>query len=139
MLWLAAALAGQWVWWALRGAHGERATEGRRRLLRFSLVQHALFALVLASGSVLLALAGPAAQHARWLHLKIGLTAFLLVPLEGFHAYVNHVWIARALRDGSARRLERGTGLDDMIRSLAIPLLGAAVPLLLWLSLRRPF
>lgn len=77
--------------------------------------------------------------HGRWLHLKLGLTAFLLVPLEAFHAYVNHVWIARALRDGSARLLERGVGLDDMVRTLAIPLLGAAVPLLFWLSLRRPF
>lgn len=62
-----------------------------------------------------------------------------MVPLEAFHAYVNHVWIAGALREGSSRRLERGSGLDDMIRSLAVPLLGAAVPLLLWLSLRRPF
>ncbi len=52
---------------------------------------------------------------------------------------MNHVWIARALRDGSARLLERGVGLDDMVRTLAIPLLGAAVPLLFWLSLRRPF
>jgi hypothetical protein len=77
--------------------------------------------------------------HARWLHLKLGLVAFLVLPLEGFHAYVNHVWIARALREDSARLLERGTGLDDMIRSLAMPLLGAALPLLFWLSLRRPF
>ncbi|HET9317195.1 MAG TPA: hypothetical protein VFQ51_16500 [Vicinamibacteria bacterium] len=77
--------------------------------------------------------------HARWLHLKLGLVVFLLLPLESFHAYVNHVWIARALREGSARLLERGTGLDDMIRSLAVPLLGTAVPLLLWLSLRSPF
>ena len=95
--------------------------------------------LVLASGAVLLAGAGPAMLHARWLHLKLGLVAFLLVPLEAFHAYVNHVWIARARRDASQRLLERGTGLDDMIRSLAVPLLGGAVPLLLWLSLRRPF
>ena len=52
---------------------------------------------------------------------------------------MNHVWIARALRDGPARLLERGIGLDDMVRTLAIPLLGVAVPLLFWLSLRRPF
>lgn len=98
-----------------------------------------LFALVLASGLALLAMASPAERHARWLHLKLGLSAFLLLPLEGFHAYVNHVWIARALRQGSPRLLERGVGLDDMVRSLVIPLLGLAVPLLAWLSLRRPF
>jgi hypothetical protein len=94
---------------------------------------------VLASGALLLAGATQAELHARWLHLKLGLTAFLLLPLEAFHAYVNHVWIARSLREGSKRPLERGTGLDDMVRSLASPLLGAAVPLLFWLSLRRPF
>jgi hypothetical protein len=94
---------------------------------------------VLASGTVLLLDASAAERHARWMHLKIGLTGFLVLPLEAFHAYVNHVWIARALRDGSARLLERGTGLDDMVRSLAVPLLGLAVPLLLWLSIRHPF
>jgi hypothetical protein len=137
VLWLAAALAGQAVWWRRRRAPDPDAT--RINLLRLSAAQHVLFALVLASGAVLIAGAGPAMLHARWLHLKLGLVAFLLVPLESFHAFVNHVWIARALHDGSARLLERGTGLDDMIRSLAVPLLGVAVPLLFWLSLRRPF
>jgi hypothetical protein len=139
VLWLAAALAGQWTWWSLRSTGAERAALTRARLLRLSLVQHGLFALVLVSGGALLASAPSSVQHARWLHAKVGLTAFLLVPLEAFHAYVNHVWIARALRDGSARLLERGTGLDDMVRSLAVPLFGVAVPLLFWLSLRRPF
>ena len=136
MLWLATALAGQAVW-ITRRSRGEGAS--RERLLRLSGIQHVLFGLVLATGAALLAAASPAEWHARWLHLKLGLTAFLLLPLEGFHAYVNHVWIARALREGSARLLERGTGLDDMVRALAIPLLGVAVPLLIWLSLRRPF
>jgi hypothetical protein len=139
VLWLAAALAGQAVWWFTRRDQGEAAIVARRRLVRLSGLQHALFALVLATGAALVAAATPAEIHARWLHLKLGLTAFLLLPLEAFHAYVNHVWITRALRDGSARLLERGTGLDDMVRSLTIPLLGAAVPLLFWLSLRRPF
>jgi hypothetical protein len=139
VLWLLAALAGQRTWWSLRSTASERMGEARARLLRLSLLQHALFALVLATGGALLAASPSSVQHARWLHLKVGLTLFLLVPLEAFHAYVNHVWIARALRDGSARLLERGTGLDDMVRSLAIPLLGVAVPLLFWLSLRRPF
>jgi uncharacterized membrane protein len=126
------------VWWLNRRASAEAATNARHRLLRLSAAQHVLFALVLATGAALLAAASPAELHARWLHLKVGLTLFLLLPLEAFHAYVSHVWIARALRDGSERLLERGVGLDDMVRSLAIPLLGAAVPLLFWLSLRHP-
>ena len=35
-------------------------------------------------------------------------------------------------------RLARGIGMDDMIRTLAVTLLGVAVPLLIWLSLARP-
>jgi hypothetical protein len=135
--WLAFALAGQAAWWTSR--RQEDAVASRRRLLRLSAVQHLLFALVLVTGLALLAGASPAERHARWLHLKLGLSTFLLLPLEAFHAYVNHVWIARALREGSARLLERGTGLDDMVRSLVVPLLGVAVPLLIWLSVRRPF
>lgn len=106
-------------------------------------MQHAGFLLLLLTGGVLLAHAPAALLHARWLHLKLGLTAFLLLPLEGFHAYVNHVWLAGGLRGpqgpAAARRVERALGLDDMVRSLAVPLLGAAVPLVAWLSLRRPF
>jgi hypothetical protein len=37
------------------------------------------------------------------------------------------------------RRVERGIGMEEMIRTLAIPLLGVAVPLLVWLSFKRPF
>jgi hypothetical protein len=131
------ALAGQAAWWSAGRASNEPGTRGR--LLRLAAVQHVLFAIVLATGATLLASAAPVVLNARWLHLKLGLTAFLLVPLEAFHAYVNHVFIARALREGRPRLLERGVGLDDMVRTLAIPLLGVAVPLLFWLSLRRPF
>jgi hypothetical protein len=52
------------------------------------------------------------------------------------------VWIPRALRGSGVlaeRALERGVGMEDMIRTLSIPLLGMAVPLIVWLSLRKPF
>jgi hypothetical protein len=73
--------------------------------------------------------------------VKLGLVALLVVPLESMHAYVNHVFIPRRLRGGSSssRDLSRGLGIDDMIRTLSIPLLGLCVPLLFWLSIRKPF
>ena len=81
--------------------------------------------------------------HARWLDLKLGLVAFLLIPLEAMHAYVNHVWIERGLRQAGggslSRDLDRGLALDEMVRTLAVVLLGVAVPLLVWLSVRKPF
>ena len=77
------------------------------------------------------------ARHAAGRPAPVGLSAFLLLPLQAFHAYVCAAWIGPGLRGGGrARDLERGLGLDDMVRSLEVPLFGLAVPLLVWLSLR---
>jgi hypothetical protein len=90
-----------------------------------------------------MALRGWGLGRARWLGLKLGLVAFLLVPLEAMHMWVSHSWIARGLRETPAppfaKDLARGIGMEDMLRALAIPLLGLAVPILLWLSLVKPF
>jgi hypothetical protein len=81
--------------------------------------------------------------HAGWLAVKVGLTLFLILPLEGMHAYVSHGWIARGLRRTPAppfaQELARGIGIEEMLRALALPLLGIALPLMVWLSLARPF
>ena len=64
------------------------------------------------------------------------------VPLETIHALVCHRWIARGLRQTEAppfsKDLERGIGMDDMVRVLAIPLLGLGLPLIVWLSVAKP-
>ena len=52
--------------------------------------------------------------RARWLAVKLGLVAFLIVPLEAIHAYACHGWIAPGLRESRSppfsKQLERGTG-----------------------------
>jgi hypothetical protein len=105
-------------------------------------VEHAAFVLALAAGFGLLEHRHWGLGTARWLAVKIGLTAFLLVPLEAMHAWVCHDWIARGLRQTPAppfsKDLARGIGMDDMLRALAAPLLAAALPLIVWLSWRRP-
>ena len=107
------------------------------------LLEHAALGTALLSGLLLMGTLGWSLGQRRWLDLKLGLTAFLLVPLEAMHAWVNHVWIARGLRQTVAppftRDLERGIGMDDMLRALSALLLGAALPLLVWLSVREPF
>jgi hypothetical protein len=86
---------------------------------------------------------GMAVGRYRWLDLKLGLVVFLMVPLEAMHAWVNHGWIERGLRETAAppfsRELERGIGMDDMVRTLSALLLGAALPFLVWLSVKEPF
>jgi hypothetical protein len=102
-------------------------------------VEHAALALALVAGFALMSQRGWGVGHARWLAVKVLLSLFLLIPLETFHAYVCHVWLPHARRANAQRQIERGVGMEEMVRAIAIPLLGLAIPLLFWLSLARPF
>lgn len=128
---------------ARRSGRPEDELRARRHVRGLVTLEHAALAAALGSGLILLDVLGLALGRYRWLDLKLGLVAFLLLPLEGMHAWVNHVWIARGLRQTTAppfsRDLARGIGMDDMVRTLSAVLLGAAVPLLVWLSVREPF
>ena len=141
--WVATALGAQVVLSLARRGGPEAEIRARRRLQPVLVGEHAALALALLSGVALLRVHGWGLGHARWLALKLGLVASLVVPLEGFHAYVCHVWLARALRGTSAppfsRDLERGIGVDEMVRAIAVPLLGVGLPLIVWLSTARPF
>ena len=145
LAWLAAALGAQLVLSRARraGPRAEDELRARRRLQPALVAEHAALALVLLSGMALLLHHGWGLGQARWLAVKLGLVAFLVVPLESFHAYVCHAWLARGLRQTQAapfsRDLERAVGMDDMIRVIAVPLLGLGLPLVLWLSLAKPF
>ena len=142
-MWLAAALLAQGALLAARGGDEARRLGARRRVRPLVLVEHAALVAALAAGVALLRYRHWGLGHARWLAVKIGLTLFLLVPLEAMHAWIAHVWIARGLRQTSApplsKDLVRGIGMDDMLRALAAPLLLLSVPLLAWLSLRKPW
>jgi hypothetical protein len=115
----------------------------RRRLDPALIAEHAALVVLLVSGFALLEHHGWGLGHARWLALKVGLVVFLVVPLEAIHAVACHRWIARGLRQTKAppfsKDLERGIGMDDMVRVLAVPLLGLGLPLILWLSIAQPF
>ena len=114
-----------------------------RRLQRVLAAEHVALALALLSGLVLIWMRGWSVGHPRWLAVKLGLTVFLLLPLEGMHAYVNHVWVRRGIRQTEgpsyAKDLRRGLAMDEMVRTLSVVLLGPAVPLLVWLSVWKPF
>jgi hypothetical protein len=114
-------------------------TPARRRVPGLLAAEHAALLVLLGSGAALMARHGWGFGHFRWLALKLGLVALLVVPLEGFHAYIGHVWIPRAERRRKRRVAQRGAALLQMIRTIAVPLFGVAVPLIAWLSFRRPF
>jgi hypothetical protein len=129
------------LWARRRGPLQELAT--RRRLMPILSAEHAALAMVLASGAALMVNHGWVVGRARWLDLKLGLVAFLVLPLELMHAYVAHIWMARGLRGTRGvelhKDLSRGLGIEEMLRTIGLPLLGIAFILILWLSLRRPF
>jgi hypothetical protein len=123
------------------GPEAERRT--RRRLLRVVRLEHGAFLALLTSGLWLMGRLGWGLGHPRWFGLKLGLVIFLLIPLEAMHAWIAYAWIEPGLRQTSAssfsKDLVRGIGMQEMLASLAFPLLLLAVPLLLWLSLYCPF
>jgi hypothetical protein len=144
VLWLAAA-ASSHIRAARVLAAGEATASlalARKRQLVLGL-EHVCLLLLLGSGAALMWQRGWGLGQARWLGVKLGLVVFLLVPLEGIHAYVGHVWIRRGLRQTAtlpySKDLRRGLGMDEMIRTLSLLLLGLAVPLMIWLSVVKPF
>jgi hypothetical protein len=143
IVWLAAALLGQGALLVARRGGEAVQLRARRRLQPLLLLEHAAFVIALAAGVGLLVQRHWGLGHARWLAVKIGLTLFLLVPLEAMHAWIAHGWIAPGLRQTDAppfsTDLLRGIAKDDMRRALAAPLLAARLPLLTWLSLRKPW
>lgn len=139
-LWLAAAASYPVL--VLRARRRGPAAElvARRRLQSLIALQAGSFALVILSGYASMRLHGWSLRYPRWLALKIGLTAFLFVPLEAFLAYVGAAWIRPGLRsDPPARDLARGAAMQEMVWTIALPLAGLALPLVVWLSLARPF
>jgi hypothetical protein len=126
-----------------RAAAAGQQLERRRALGPLLVAEHTLLLVALASGWMLSESRGVGPSAARWLALKLGLVAFLVAPMEAMHAFVAHGWTARGLRRTQAppfdRQLERGLGIEEMLRTLAVPLFGIGVPLILWLSFSRPF
>ena len=143
-MWVAAAVGSLLLSWrAARAGETPAALAVRRRAQPWLVLEHVSLALALGSGLALMRRLGWTLGHARWFGVKLGLVAFLVLPLESMHAYVCHVWIARGLDQTReppfAKDLVRGIGMEEMVRTLELLLLGAGVPLLVWLSLARPF
>jgi hypothetical protein len=141
-VWLTAAVGGQIAAARGRAAEPEAEVGIRRRLVPVLIAEHIAFVVLLASGAALMEVHGWGLGRARWLALKVGLVGFLVVPLEAMHTYVAHGWISPGLRRSQggalAPELARGLGIEEMLRTLAIPLLGVGLPLVLWLSIAKP-
>jgi len=128
---------------AARAAGPGQELSRRRIALRASTLQHAFAVAVLLSGLALMRARGWRFGYPEWLAVKIGLVTFLILPLEAMHAYIGLAWIRVGIEESAggafSKTLQRGLGMEEMIRALAVPLLGVGAPLLVWLSVRKPF
>jgi hypothetical protein len=115
----------------------------RRRLHPLRHLEAFAFVLGLGLGLALMAGHGWRLGYPRWLSAKLGLVAFLLVPLEAFRVYLSLVWLGPGLSQTQAppfsQDLARAVSMDDMLQALAVPLLLLALPAVLWLSWARSF
>ena len=115
----------------------------RRRLQLLRYLEAGAFGLGLLLGLALMSRHGWRLGYPQWLSAKLGLVAFLLVPLEGFRLYLTLVWLGPGLRQTVeppfSQDLGRAVSMDDMLQALAVPLLLLALPAVLWLSWTRPF
>jgi len=97
----------------------------------------------LVAGLVLMDAHGWRLGYPRWLSAKLGLVAFLFVPLEAFRVYISLFWLGPGLRGTPAppfsKDLARALSMEEMLGALALPLLVLALPIVLWLSWARPF
>jgi hypothetical protein len=115
----------------------------RRRFQWLRHLEAVAFALGLGLGLALMGLHGWRIGYPRWLSAKLGLVAFLLVPLEAFRVYLSLAWFTPGLRQTAAppfaQDLARAISMDDMLQALALPLMLLGLPTILWLSWARPF
>ncbi len=126
-----------------RRAGPEAELEARRRWHALRHAESALLLLAFAAGLLLMNAHGWRLGYPRWLSTKLGLVAFLIVPLEGFRVYITFCWLGPGLRATPAppfaKELERARSMEQMLGALSVPLLLIALPLILWLSWTRPF
>jgi hypothetical protein len=125
-------------------AKGPEAELAARR--RWHGVRHAeavLLGLGLLAGYLLMQAHGWRLGYPRWLSTKLGLVAFLLVPLEGFRVYITLAWLGPGLKATAAppfaKELDRARSMEDMLGALSLPLLVLGLPIVLWLSWSRPY
>ncbi len=126
-----------------RRAGPQAELDARRRLSTLATCSHAALAGALLTGAASMRARGWSFSHPGWLGVKLLLTLGVVAPLEALHAWTLQTWMRRGLRDTQAppfsQGLRRAVAIEEMLGMLALPLLGLALPLILWLSLSRPF
>jgi hypothetical protein len=103
-------------------------------------LEHVAFPIVLASGLLMVWLAGWSWQDVNWLSLKLGIVLVIFVPMEIIDYYLSHLGgNKRKIRaTGNAARYEAMTRLHWQFFRVSTPLVVVFVPLLFYLAITKP-
>lgn len=118
-----------------------RRNDFMERFDRGVIIEHVAFPLVLASGLLMVWLAGWSWRDVNWLSLKLGIVFIIFVPMEVFDYYLSHFGgNKRRIRiKGDTGRYEAMTRLHWQFFRLSTPLVIVLVPILFYLAVTKPF
>jgi multidrug efflux pump subunit AcrB len=117
-----------------------RRNEFMERFDRGVVLEHVAFPLVLASGLLMVWLAGWSWQGLNWLSMKLGIVLIIFVPIETVDYYISHLGgNKRKIRaTGNTARYEAMTRFHWQFFRLTTPLIVVLVPLVFYLAVTKP-
>ncbi len=117
-----------------------RRNEFMERFDRGVIIEHVAFPLLLATGVLMVWLAGWAWQDVNWLSLKLGIVFIIFVPIEIMDYYLSHFGgNKKKIRvAGNAERYEAMTRLHWQFFRVSTPLVIVFVPILFYLAVTKP-
>ena len=117
-----------------------RRNDAMERFDRGAILEHIAFPLVLASGLLMLWVAGWEWQAANWLGIKLLIVGLVFIPIEGLDYYLSHgAGNKRRIRlAGNAERYERMIGVHWQFFRVTTPLIVVLVPVTFYLAIVKP-
>jgi hypothetical protein len=117
-----------------------RRNDVMERFDRGVILEHVAFPLVLASGLLMVWLAGWSWREVNWLSLKLGIVFLIFVPMEILDYYLSHFGgNKKNIRlAGDAGRYEAMTRLHWQFFRVSTPLVIVFVPVLFYLAVTKP-
>lgn len=124
---------------------GDAATIARRNELmerfdRGAILEHVAFPLLLASGVLMVWLAGWSWREVNWLSVKLGIVLLVFMPMEIIDYYISHFGgNKRSIRhSGNTERYEAMTRFHWRFFRVTTPLVMILVPVLFYLAVAKP-
>lgn len=117
-----------------------RRNEFMERFDRGAIIEHVAFPLLLATGVLLVWLAGWSWREVNWLGVKLGIVLLVFVPMEIIDYYISHFGgnKRRIRHSGNPERYEAMTRFHWLFFRVSTPLVMIFVPILFYFAVAKP-